>query len=77
MSSHEISNDDLVGVSDDLRNVYGNEIAVDKSEANDDDIEWGLDGNFEKKKAPLTLLLMMNRTNINSNFVSRVCSVVF
>lgn len=77
MSSHEISNDDLVGVSDDLRNVYGNEIAVDKSEANDDDIEWGLDGNFEKKKTPLTLLLMMNRTNINSNFVSRVCSVVF
>ena len=77
VSSHEISNDDLVGVSDDLRKVYGNEIAVDKSEANDDDIEWGLDGNFEKKKTPLTLLLMMNRTNINSNFVSRVCSVVF
>ena len=75
-SSHEISNDDLAGVSKDLRNVYGNEIAVDKSEANDDDVEWGLDGNFEKK-TPLTLLLMMNRTNINSNFVSRVCSAVF
>ena len=48
MSSIEISNDNLVSVSDDLREGYENEIIEDESEENDGDTEWGLEGDFER-----------------------------
>lgn len=48
MSSNEISNGNLVGISDDLREGCVNEIVVDESEENDNDTEWGLEGDFER-----------------------------
>ena len=48
VSSNEICNHNLVGVSDDLREGYVIEIDEDELEEDDDDTEWGLEGDYER-----------------------------
>ena len=48
MSSNEIFNDNLVGLSDNLRENCVNEIVEDESEEDENDTEWGLEDDFER-----------------------------
>lgn len=48
MSSNEISNDNLVGLSHNLRENCVNEIVEDESEEDENDTECGLEDDFER-----------------------------
>jgi len=47
-TSNEISNENLVTISGDLRNGYVNETVENESEEDECDTEWGLEGDFER-----------------------------
>ena len=50
MANHnEVGNDILVNVSDDLRENYVNEMVQDESQEDDDEAEWEIEGDFERK----------------------------